>query len=289
MWPDTTLPAGVRLIFFGDVMAGKAPAIQFYVKDWLSDPELRMASHSTKGIWIDMLCYMWESSERGKLCGTIEQIKKLVSASDEDMDLFLSEADTLRFCDVTICNKNVTVINRRIHQDYKDKQNTRLRVKRFREKQKGNADVTPSSPSPSPSPTTKIKNIARFDAKDFNKFYSEYPVHTGKTPALEKWKKKLKDGSLPGLNILIEAIGKQKEWRLNATDFRPAWKNPAAWLHQEAWTDELTEYGGNNGTGKQYDRKDKNWVDREADAETARLNARYRAIQASKAAPGDTG
>ena len=135
----------------------------------------------------------------------------------------------------------------------------------------------------------KDKNIARFNSDDFNKFYSEYPVHTGKTPALEKWKKKLKDGSLPGLNILIEAIGKQKEWRLNATDFRPAWKNPAAWLHQEAWTDELTEYGGNNGTGKQYDRKDKNWVDREADAETARLNARYRAIQASKAAPGDTG
>jgi len=142
----------------------KAPAIQFYVKDWLSDPELRMASHSTKGIWIDMLCYMWESSERGKICGTLEQIKKLVSATDEDMDLFLSEAKTLQFCDVTICNKNVTVINRRIHQDYKDKQNTRLRVKRFREKQKGNADVTPSSPSPSPSPspTTKNKDIKRF-------------------------------------------------------------------------------------------------------------------------------
>jgi len=105
----------------------KAPAIQFYVKDWLSDPELRMASHSTKGIWIDMLCYMWESSERGKICGTLEQIKKLVSATDEDMDLFLSEAKTLCFCDVTICNKNVTVINRRIHQDYKDKQKHKVK------------------------------------------------------------------------------------------------------------------------------------------------------------------
>jgi len=141
----------------------KAPAIQFYVKDWLSDPELRMASHSTKGIWIDMLCYMWESSERGKICGTLEQIKKLVSATDEDMDLFISEAKTLQFCDVTICNKNVTVINRRIHQDYKDKQNTRLRVQRFREKQKSNANVTPSSPSPTPTPTPKIKDIVPYE------------------------------------------------------------------------------------------------------------------------------
>lgn len=130
----------------------KAPAIQFYVKDWLSDPELKMASHSTKGIWIDMLCFMWESSERGLLRGTKDQLVRMLGATEIDFDLFIQEAKTLQFADVTICNKNVTVKNRRIYQEYKDKQNTRLRVKRYREKQKCNSDVTPSSPSPSPSP-----------------------------------------------------------------------------------------------------------------------------------------
>jgi len=46
--------------------------------------------------------------------------------------------------------------------------------------------------------------------------------------------------------------------------------------------------GGNNGTGKQYDKKDRNWADREAATEADKLNARYRAVQAAKAASGDT-
>jgi len=46
----------------------------------------------------------------------------------------------------------------------------------------------------------------------------------------------------------------------------------------------IFELGGNNGTGKQYDRKDKNWNDREMDAETERLNQQFRTHQAKKAA-----
>lgn len=151
----------------------KAPAFQFYIKDWLSDPELKMASHSTKGIWIDILCFMWESSERGKIKGTIEQIKKLVSATNSDMDLFILEAKMLNFCDITNCTnlgtvtnrtemyQNVTIINRRMHQEYINKQNTRLRVQKYRRKQKSNTNVTPSSSSS--SPTANIVTHIPFD------------------------------------------------------------------------------------------------------------------------------
>jgi len=263
----------------------KAPAIQFYVKDWLSDPELKMASHSTKGVWIDMLCFMWESSERGLLRGTKEQLIRMLGATERDFDLFIEEAKTLQFADVTICNENVTVINRRIHQEYKDKQNTRLRVQRHRAKQKSNTDVTLSSPSPSPSPTTKNKDIRKFNNKDFEKFYSEYPVHVGGKPALEKWKKKLKDGTLPDIEILLMAIKKQKAWREKTEGFKPDWKHPATWLHQECWNDEMpTTYGGNNGTNKRYDRKDRNWADRAADEETERINREWREAKAKAAA-----
>ena len=137
----------------------KAPAIQFYVKDWLSDPELKMASHSTKGIWIDALCYMWESAERGLLSGTKEQLIRMLGATEHDFNLFMEEASTFEFANIESSNGNVTIINRRIYQEYKDKQNTRLRVQRCRDKQKGNGDgnkgVTPSSPTPPPTPPTK--------------------------------------------------------------------------------------------------------------------------------------
>jgi len=39
--------------------------MQFYPHDWLSDPALRSCSLSARGLWIDMLCVMWDSPERG--------------------------------------------------------------------------------------------------------------------------------------------------------------------------------------------------------------------------------
>ncbi len=48
-------------------MAKKLPAMPFYAGDWLKDPGLRVISKSAKGVWIDMLCLMWECSDRGVL------------------------------------------------------------------------------------------------------------------------------------------------------------------------------------------------------------------------------
>lgn len=43
------------------------PALPFYVGDWLKCPEVRALSLEARAIWFDMLCYMWESTERGYL------------------------------------------------------------------------------------------------------------------------------------------------------------------------------------------------------------------------------
>lgn len=39
----------------------------FYVGDWLKAPDIRALTPAAKGLWIDMLCFMWESPERGVL------------------------------------------------------------------------------------------------------------------------------------------------------------------------------------------------------------------------------
>jgi hypothetical protein len=114
----------------------KAPAIQFYVKDWLSDPQLKMASFSTKGIWIDMICFMWSAPEPGKITGTGSDIAKLLGATNTEIQTFLSDAEKLGFCDVTRPSRDsnalVTIINRRINRNWKDKESNRLRQQRFR-------------------------------------------------------------------------------------------------------------------------------------------------------------
>jgi hypothetical protein len=45
----------------------RSPAFQFYAADWLTDPSLRMCSHETRGVWIDLLCIMFLSDEIGVL------------------------------------------------------------------------------------------------------------------------------------------------------------------------------------------------------------------------------
>lgn len=129
----------------------KAPAFQFYVKDWLCDPQLKMATHTTKGIWIDLLCFMWESPIRGMLTGTEDQIAKMIGSNNGDFKLFLNEAEELKFCDVTFSNNKVMIINRRMKRDENTRIKNNLRVQKHRNKEHSNENVMPPSSSSTPS------------------------------------------------------------------------------------------------------------------------------------------
>jgi len=139
---------------------GKAPATQFYIKDWLTDPELRLACLSTRGIWIDLLCFMWQAKNKGELELTEEQIAKLTGANNGEVETFLAEAEEFKFCDmsrdVTKSHSKVTIINRRMSREYKAKENARLRKQRQRARRAGHKEVTPPSPTPS-SPSSPKK------------------------------------------------------------------------------------------------------------------------------------
>ena len=140
---------------------GKAPAFQFYVRDWLADPQLRLASPSTRGIWIDLLCYMWESPERGQISAPKEKIATLVGADNGALDLFFTEAETLHFCDVSVTDNGwVTLRNRRMWREDKNRQNNRLRQQKLRDKRKSNVEITPpSSSSSSSSSSNPIEGV----------------------------------------------------------------------------------------------------------------------------------
>lgn len=49
-------------------MSGKLPSFQFYPGDWMKDPNLKVCQLSARGLLIDLLCVMFESKHRGRLC-----------------------------------------------------------------------------------------------------------------------------------------------------------------------------------------------------------------------------
>jgi hypothetical protein len=119
---------------------GKQPAFQFYPGDWLRDTQLQMVSFHTQGMWINILCRMWDAPERGILRGTVDQLAQLIHCKISDLETFLNENKKTKFANVTFCNEIVTIVNRRMRKEEKARITTRKRVAEFR-KQICNANV----------------------------------------------------------------------------------------------------------------------------------------------------
>lgn len=77
--------------------SAKLPSLQFYPGDWMKDPDLRRCSHAAKGIWIDMLCLMFECGERGVLAtaGQPWTREEIAQAVGGDCNQTLSGIDEL--------------------------------------------------------------------------------------------------------------------------------------------------------------------------------------------------
>lgn len=48
-------------------MADKLPAFQFYPGDWRKDLAVQSLDYESRGVWHELLCFMHESEERGRL------------------------------------------------------------------------------------------------------------------------------------------------------------------------------------------------------------------------------
>lgn len=168
------------------------PAFQFYPGDWLRDPQLRMATPASRGIWFDLLCHMWNAPERGVIIGTADQLQRLASCSADDFSTFLDELDTLKFGDLSReSNGQLRVINRRMVRDEKARKDAAIRQRRHREgnlSRPRHAVVTPlvtgasqqnhNGSSSSSSPSKKETNTDRMSS-DFEEIWKERPHREG--------------------------------------------------------------------------------------------------------------
>jgi len=226
---------------------GKAPAFMFYVKDWLADPTLQMASSATRGIWINALCYMWESPDRGRITGNRLAMARMLMCNNGEFEHFLEEANQLHFCDVerqenVSHDEILTLINRRMVRETKELKLHRERQLRYEVKKKekesdskNDAKMTPPSSSSSPSPTPKNKTYTEV----FLNFWDQYPNKKGKEEAFKAWRK-----HNPNMEVVIKAVNAQKEEkaRLNQErKFCPEWPNASTWLNNKRWEDEIKE------------------------------------------------
>lgn len=218
----------------------KRPSFQFYPADWLKDPQLQMCNMETQGIWINILCRMWEAKEEGKLEGTWQEFARLLGITVTEFRRFYLAAKRHKFADVTNCNDIVTIINRRIYNAFLERERAKKGMRAHRAKQ-CYEDVTLPSSTSSSSSTTKTKYMSIFDeARKLFKgtkrgLQTEYDyfikTHTD-------WK--------DVLPLLVPAVKQQIIWR--AEDGR-YWKNFKTWIYNRCW-EETQGVGDGQPSGK---------------------------------------
>ena len=122
----------------------KLPAFQFYPGDWMKDPALRRCTHEEKGVWIDLLCLMHESPERGVLRGwSDDEIARAIGGRYEAVTQAVTRLVT---SGVASRDTDGSLMCRRMARDEQARRTTADRVRRHREKTScnasSNADVT---------------------------------------------------------------------------------------------------------------------------------------------------
>lgn len=144
----------------------KYPAFMFYIGDWMKDPALRAVSATARGVWIDMLCLMFESPRRGYLetaTGepiSIRHLSRMTGVSDKILRRSVAELRSMCVCSSTDVG---TIFSRRIVRDEERREADRKRQEDHRNPRANNktgANVTPPvTPPVTPAVTPVVTGV----------------------------------------------------------------------------------------------------------------------------------
>lgn len=117
----------------------KRPWYPWYPGDWRRETSVQMCSIKTRGIYREILDCMYYSKEQGSLTGFVSDLARLVGCGEAEMDDALNELKRLNVCDISVThNGRITITNRRMAREAKDREQNRLRQERHRRSRKNN-------------------------------------------------------------------------------------------------------------------------------------------------------
>ena len=213
----------------------KAPAFQFYPKDWLTDPDVVCMSMAQKGAYITLICYCWRED---KLPNNEDYIRKLLGNIPKWKTLWNGIKHKFEV------QGNYLVHPRLEKERIKQEEHRRKKStagKKGMEKRWGKTqnidntvtDVLITKNNSSSSTSSSIAHSSDIYTSSFNEFWEIYPHKVGKKKALQEWNKINHDDGL--LIRILESLEKQKKSK--QWDNKQFIPHPATWLNQERWDD----------------------------------------------------
>ncbi|MGA9966769.1 MAG: hypothetical protein WBQ10_16350 [Terriglobales bacterium] len=145
---------------------GKLPAFMFYPGDWQKDPCLRRCSKAAKGVWMDMLCLLFECPIRGVFVdasGKPWSDEEIAEAIGGDIGANLGHITELVSKGVAQRDTRGAIFSRRM---VRDEQNRRSATERKRKERSSHTSVTPMSVNESEDEIGRQSRLFG-DAKEF--------------------------------------------------------------------------------------------------------------------------
>lgn len=115
---------------------GKAPAIQFYPSDYVRDT--RSLNLMAKGAWADILFLGFSKTPQGRISQSIDDWATMLGCDIATAKTVLEAIRKHQVGDVvTQRNGDITVTNRRMFRDWKEREGAKKRAARYRDKHGG--------------------------------------------------------------------------------------------------------------------------------------------------------
>lgn len=162
------------------------PAMPFYVGDWLKCPEVKVLPPDLRGLWFDMICYMWESVERGVMVKpnnqpyTKQEIVRMIGLDSSGTASWLDQLIDNGVCSV---RSDGAIFSRRMVRDEDIRQKRRSAgkkggdVTKAKYLKKEEPSTAPSEPLPTPPPPLTPKEKAKVEKAKKHK-YADYVTLT---------------------------------------------------------------------------------------------------------------
>ena len=189
-------------------------------------------------VFVMMLAMAGERNEGGYIPYSEEDLSALLDVPIQTIRMAIRAMESRRMIDFDDGLFHITNWDKYQSVDgmEKIKEQNRERVARFRERQKQKALETPKTAPALPEPEKEEKSPMD---RRFERFWKAYPKKVGKGAAERSFKKyKPNDDLTDRMIASVEAHKRSDQWKKDGGQYIP---NPATWLNQRRWEDELDE------------------------------------------------
>ena len=282
--------------------SSKKPYMPVFTGDLIQDT--RCLSPAARGIWYDFLLFAWRDGQVGSITLTWLDWARQLSCTVEEAQEAICELVRKRICDCLVdgfevdpevnfetlsvtchgdvrkSHNEITVINRRMHREHKDRENARLRKQKQREREgHGQCHENVTLPLPYPYSSTREEYVFSQGEKPLGRTDENPPVPTAanfppdkagresaeeyhakymawakaRTEALLAEKRKPWEAAYPAVDLEMETAK-----ALNYLDANPAKRKRNLLRYLTNWLSRTQErggsrkpagYGGGNGQG----------------------------------------